>query len=905
MNYNLVTSYCRENYRKGGVAVYKHIDIASDVESINISNYSEELVCEMSAVRVTFDKKSQFYILGVYRPPSASLDKALTLLTNTLDAFSSDKNGTCIIGDFNVNSLIPSKENQALCEALANFDITRIPLPPTRVTTTSATSIDLVCTNFNTNSVKVEVTDSGLSDHKGQFCFIDAPIKKTNILTTTNRKFHSDNLLHLKDLLALQSWERVYQATTADDAYTNFINTLTTALDITCPLKRTRSRTRQQSQYLNNPEAIRLKKDFILAHTKFHQSGTEEDRVDAFDKKKRYDLKLRTLRREENENFIKNSNNKTKAIWNIINNERLSKKESGARPGWQISIAGELVEDPDRLCEHFNTFFTNIAEQTLLQNNSSRAVIFDNSAFLGTPLTDWSPTSYNEVFNTIKSLKSTSSSGIDDVNAKVLKFCINEVSGPLTCLINKSLSQGIFPSKLKTSKVYPLHKQGSKKELKNFRPISLIPTVSKIIEKIILTRILDHLNYNNVLPDRQHGFIPGRSTTSALTDLVEHIIDNLDEGSTVTSVFLDLSKAFDCLGHNLIIDKIKSLGFEGTPVRWFDSYLSGREQVVELKQNLEGTEKVGRSRPLPIKRGVPQGSVLGPVLFVLFTADLPKYLGNKSYPIMYADDTVLITSSKSTDDLDIQTFISVSMAQQYCSNNDLAFNAAKTKYLASGRLEDNLTEPPDLERVNTVKHLGLILDQSLSWNDHIDHLCSRLSTAIFALKRIKAVGTPETVKAAYYALFEAHVRYGITLWGGSSNGNLHRVLVLQKRALRIMSGLRPQESCRETFKSFEILTVVSIYIIEVITYASKQNLPKVGEVHGHNTRRPNNISLPAHRTTLYTKKPSFSGARFFNMLPENLKMCDSKTLKKTLTSSLISTTIYSFDEFFDVITTLS
>uniref|UniRef100_A0A1B6MG05 Reverse transcriptase domain-containing protein n=1 Tax=Graphocephala atropunctata TaxID=36148 RepID=A0A1B6MG05_9HEMI len=305
-----------------------------------------------------------------------------------------------------------------------------------------------------------------------------------------------------------------------------------------------------------------------------------------------------------------------------------------------------------------------------------------------------------------------------------------------------------------------------------------------------------------------------------------------------------------------------------------------------------------------IKRGVPQGSVLGPVLFVLFTADLPKYLGNKSYPIMYADDTVLVTSSKSTEDLDIQTFISVSMAQQYCSNNDLVFNAAKTKYLASGRLEDHLTEPPDLQRVKPVKHLGIMLDQSLSWNDHIDHLCSRLSTAIFALKRIKAVGTPEAVKAAYYALFEAHVRYAITLWGGSSGGNLNRVLVLQKRALRIMNGLQPQESCRETFKSFEILTVVSIYIIEVITYASKQNLPKISEVHGHNTRRPNNISLPAHRTTLYTKKPSFSGARFFNMLPENLKMCDSKTLKKRLTSSLINTTIYSFDEFFDAITTL-
>uniref|UniRef100_A0A1B6GB31 Reverse transcriptase domain-containing protein n=2 Tax=Cuerna arida TaxID=1464854 RepID=A0A1B6GB31_9HEMI len=903
MDYSLVASYCRQSHRKGGVAIYSLTNISNDVECINVIDYCEELVCEMSAVKVTIDKKRHFYVLGVYRPPQASLDWALTLLTGALGALPCTKSGICIVGDFNVNNLIPSRDNSAFCEVLATFDITRLPLPPTRVTNTSATSIDIVCTNLNNDIVLVEVAESGLSDHTGQFCNIDIPLQKNNSLKTNRRQFHSDNLKNLKDLLQIQSWGRVYQATTAEDAYTNFTDTLTTALDITCPKKSTHTQKKRHNNHgLNNPEASRLRQDFILAHEKFQKSGREEDRVDAFNKKRNYDLKLRTLRREANEHIIAESNNKTKAIWNVINSERLSKKERSGST-WQLNIAGKTIEDPDKLCDHFNHFFTNIAEQTLMQHTQSRAIVVDNTSFLGTPLTDWRPASYNEVFNTITSLKSTSSCGIDDMSAKLLKFCINEVCGPLTDIINKSLTQGIFPSKLKTSKVYPLHKQGSKKELQNFRPISLVPTASKILEKIILTRILDHLNVNNLLPDRQHGFIPGRSTTSALTDLIEQVIDNLDQGNTVTSVFLDLSKAFDCLSHDLIVNKIKSLGFEGTPVKWFQSFLTGREQIVELKQNLDGSEKVGKSNPLSIKRGVPQGSVLGPVLFVLFTADLPKYLGNISYPIMYADDTVLVTCGNSTEDLDINTYISVCMAQQYCSNNDLVFNTAKTKYLAYGRLKDSLTEPPDLQRVDDTKHLGLTLDHCLSWNSHTDHLCSRLSTAIFGLKRIKTIGTRDAIQTAYYALFESHIRYGITLWGGSSAGNLHRILVLQKRAVRIMAGLQPQESCREAFKSLKILTVVSLYIIEVIIHASKGNLPKVAEVHGHNTRGANNLALPAHRTTLFTKKPSFSGARFYNMLPENFKKCDSKTLKKKLHHWMIDRTFYTIDEFLDSLNT--
>uniref|UniRef100_A0A1B6GBB2 Reverse transcriptase domain-containing protein n=1 Tax=Cuerna arida TaxID=1464854 RepID=A0A1B6GBB2_9HEMI len=307
-----------------------------------------------------------------------------------------------------------------------------------------------------------------------------------------------------------------------------------------------------------------------------------------------------------------------------------------------------------------------------------------------------------------------------------------------------------------------------------------------------------------------------------------------------------------------------------------------------------------RSAPLSVKRGVPQGSVLGPVLFVLFTSDFQKHLETYCYSVMYADDTVLVTSHNSAEELEINTYISIGMAEQYCSNNDLVFNTAKTKYITMGKKKDQLSELPNLTKVEEVKHLGMTIDNRLSWNDHVDQLCARLSSAIFALKRIKLISTTAATKTAYHAIFETHLRYGIILWGSSSAQNLQRVLVLQKHAVRIMAGLSFPDTCRDAFRILNILTVTSIYIIDAIVYASKQTLQTHREIHSYNTRHADNLHLPAHRTTLFTKKPSFAGAKLMNMLPHHLRNASPNTLKRKLQDWLLDYSVYTLEEFRDI-----
>ncbi|XP_046686909.1 uncharacterized protein LOC124372553 [Homalodisca vitripennis] len=245
-----------------------------------------------------------------------------------------------------------------------------------------------------------------------------------------------------------------------------------------------------------------------------------------------------------------------------------------------------------------------------------------------------------------------------------------------------------------------------------------------------------------------------RSTITAVADIVEHILDSLEAGNTVCAAFLDLSKAFDCLDHQLILEKLRTFGIVGSALAWFGSYLSDRQQLVEIKHTVKGTTSVVRSELLGVSRGVPQGP--------------PQIHDTYSHTVMFADDSVLLTSNRELEPLEISNFISISKAMEYCANNDLVFNENKTQQVFFGKFKNDITCPPDIQVTESTKHLGIILDQELCWGAHIDYLCQRLSSSIFALRRINSVGTVDATRAAYHALVESQLRYGIIFWGNCS-----------------------------------------------------------------------------------------------------------------------------------------
>ncbi|XP_046677345.1 uncharacterized protein LOC124365409 [Homalodisca vitripennis] len=237
---------------------------------------------------------------------------------------------------------------------------------------------------------------------------------------------------------------------------------------------------------------------------------------------------------------------------------------------------------------------------------------------------------------------------------------------------------------------------------------------------------------------------------------------------------------------------------------------------------------------------------------------------------MYADDTVLLLSDENPNQLEVASHIAFNMAVQYCHQNDLVINEKKTQQLILGRPKDNTCRLPESEDNNVTKYLGILIEDSLSWTPHIDHLCNKLSTGLFVVRRIKWIANADTAKTAYHSLFESHLRYGASVWGATTKHNLDRLLIIQKCAIRILAELQPRESCRESSKTLNILTVVNLYIMETIIHhhlKSLQPLKTAGQMHHYNTRHRANYCLPIHHRSLTERKPSYAGGKMWNALP--------------------------------------
>lgn len=798
------------------------------------------------------------------------------------------------MGDINVDRVMHKKKDTELKELLAAYNIRRLDLPPTRITPHSATSIDLVCTNMHTSEVTVTILNTFISDHTGQICSVLMKKNEATNPSSMRRNFCNENLRILKHLLSKEAWVDVYEPSCVENAYDNFISSVTFNLNIACPIKK--SWPKKKKKPLPTDQITRLKREnFLRAQKMYLLYGTRENKENANIKKKEYDLHLKNIRKSQNADFINKAENKSKATWEVINSEKQSK-----HPKYepiQLKIDNKVTGDPQIVADDLNYYFINAATNILAQIPNCKAIVEEARYDIQEDLVLW-PTTPCEVSKTIKSLKSKNSSGFDSVPSKVVKHCESELIHPLTNIINKSFAQGKFPNKLKTAKVYPKFKKGDSTETQNYRPISLLSTFSKIIEKIVLARLLQHLSQHQLLTEKQHGFTASKSTNTAIITIIENLIKSIEEGDTTTAVFLDYSKAFDCISHDLLLKKLKNMGVRGTAGEWFKSYLTNRSQAVEVKSLKSDVFVETISKQAIIKSGVPQGSVLGPVLYIIFTSDLPRYLEDYCNTIMYADDTALLLKNKKATDLEIQSFIALGMAQQYCHTNSLVLNEKKSQQLIIGKKREEVAGLPDVLQVSQVTYLGVVIDDKLTWSDHLDKLCSKLSSALYVLRRLRQISSDDTTKAAYFALFEAHVRYGIAVWGNSSRRNTKRVLVLQKKAVRILAGLGHRESCRTAFKQLKVLTVVNLFILETALHAKRQNLQRGTDVHNYNTRRANNIVLPIHHLTLYEKQPTYLGAKFLNILPEEVKNvhCEKK-LRRNIIGWLHQRPFYTVDEF--------
>jgi hypothetical protein len=416
----------------------------------------------------------------------------------------------------------------------------------------------------------------------------------------------------------------------------------------------------------------------------------------------------------------------------------------------------------------------------------------------------------------------------------------------------------------------------------------------------------EHISSNNIMTDHQFGFRKGCSTDEAIFKLVYEVLKALNDKSKVGSVFLDLEKAFNSVNHSLLIKKLSYYGINGKAQQLIESYLSNRYQRVILKNFITNSYVVSEWER--IKHGVPQGSVLGPLLFLLYINDLPKAVASTTIPILFADDTSLLITSPNTYELQTEFTSSLSQLNKWFQQNSLILNVSKTYFLLYHNKNQNKTDLPILldnkliTRSNQIKFLGLTINDSMSWTSHIDTILPRLSSACLAMRATKPYFSYKTMKVIYYANFHAIMSYSVIFWGQSTTS--YKVFLQQKRAIRIMTGCGPRDSCRKLFTELGILTLLSQYIFSLLLFMVKNRelFPLNQDLHSIGTRQQQNFHLPSVYLKKYQSGPYYMGLKLYNTLPAFLKTESHNPVRfrLSLKKFLLESTIYSIEEFYTI-----
>ena len=862
-NFNL---YRRDvSSHSGGVVIY-----------VNNSYYAkrrfdlEILSVQCIWLEVSY-QRSSFLLCAAYRPPNSPTHIWDDLNISIERALETNEN-VILLGDLNDNLL--NENFSKLKNIILINNLTNVITEPTRISQNSYSLLDPIIASNNINVCSSGCIDiePNISDHRATYVYIKFAFKRLSCSTKKVWLYNRGDFNRLNDLIQTEDWSFI-EHLNINDACANFTTTLIRLMTACIPSKEIvirpndkpwfDSTIRKFIRHRDRQKKIAIKKCTQNAWLKYKHLRNKVNNLKKFAKKNFFE----NIESNIEQNILNNNHSYWKSLKNLINNF----KETEAIPTLRKTFNG---------VDQF--FFTDEEKANCLNDYFSSVSSLDDS---NTQLPPFIPKTNcvldnitierSDIEHLIGNLDPNKAVGSDGISHKLLKQIKFTISSPLFKLFNKSLQVGIYPNSWKVALVLPLFKKGERNSPCNYRPISLLSCLGKLMERCVYKHLYNYLTSNNLIYSNQSGFLTGHSTVYQLIEMYHQLVQSFDNKTHTCLVFCDISKAFDRVWHSGLLFKIRQLGIKGQLLCWIRNYLINRQQQVTIGQS--------RSRINLINAGVPQGSVLGPLLFLIYVNDITENL--VSMPRLFADDTSLACTTANISDLEGILNHDLNVIANWSKQWLVKFNPSKTEviYFGHGRSPSLLFENSTLTPVNTHKHLGITLSNNYKWTDHVNNILTTSSKLLGIMRRIKFTVSRKALNQIYISYLRPILEYASPVWDNCTQNDKDKLERVQLEAARIVTGTTRSISSQNLYRETGWLTLSDRrqYQKLILMYKIKHSMvpnylsslfPRSSDNPSQYTLRSRNEFLNyQRRTTTYANSFVPSSINEWNNLPEHLR----------------------------------
>nr|CAH7760650.1 unnamed protein product [Callosobruchus chinensis] len=867
--------------RGGGICLYVKDTLAC--ENIDLSNYITDNPLVVEQYWMTIKLNSITIALGVlYRPPKANVNNAVQLLDPLLSNFSVMYDHVVVLGDVNVNLLNPDNN---ISQCFQSYDLQQLINEPTRITQNSETLLDPIFVSFPELCNKAGTLNVNLmTDHLLVYCeaFFEKPRSKQKFVTI--RDFKNFNYANFTSDLHNVDWHRIVQIKNIDDKVEFLSNNILSVFDRNAPVRTVRVSKPYAPWLTSNLKMIFHQRDSALRSYKANKTVENWRSYKAL-----RNFALACMRQEKAAHLehVCGENNSSK-LYKTLKGMNIQKKTSADIP--------PHLRNPSAINHYFLSVYKD-------NNNKCKNEIeyFNNHKLGGFEPFYFNMTDEQEILSVLKQIKSNAC-GSDGITVEMLKLSFPVIGKYITHLLNICIEKNYFPLCWKEAIVIPIPKTNDPKDFSDLRPISLLPVMAKIIEKIVYKQLKNHFFNNNIIPSFQSGFREGCSTTTALLQVSDEIIRGLDKNQASALVLLDFSKAFDTINHSLLLAKCRYYGLHDTAIQFLSNYLNNRKQKVSLDHVASKLE--------PVISGVPQGSTLGPLLFLIYVSDLGKAVANSKI-IQYADDTQLYVSFEPQNYASVVTDLNkdISSIVNYAEKNSLKLNANKSQALLFSsrncykRIQDNsqiLVKDTPISILEHAKNLGVIFDKDLRFRQHISVVVKNCFAVLKLLLANRSVMSYKLKKLICESLVISKLTYCLILYYPClDQATASRLQMVQNTCCRLVTNLRKFDHISSSFRNLKWLNIEELYTYHMACFVQRlienknpsylyHKLVFRADVRQRNLRHPFMLTMPQHKTSLFKRCFSYNCVKLFNSLPESLKNLHSKKFKRAVKEFLLS-----------------